>query len=161
MFFFLSPDPPSAGSSLLACLVWSPPRPRTWEAWVSSSSGHRLPLLACSLRLVSVCDAVGTAVFSLRPLRVPCCLPYRSTGRAAVFSSLVVLFVLAWRAVSYRLPPRSIRQDGRGVVFRRSGGVGRSHRFLDGACSGLALLAFLSMSAGRCLRYGRDGVRTG
>ena len=37
---------------------------------VSSSLGHRLPLLACPLRLVSVCDAVGVTVFSFRPLRV-------------------------------------------------------------------------------------------
>lgn len=83
---------------------------------VSSSSGHRWPLLACPLPLASVCDTEGgAAVFSLRLLvgvvrLVVSCL----AGRAAAGSSPVVLFVLACLAVSYRPPPRSIRQAGRG-----------------------------------------------
>lgn len=83
---------------------------------VSLSLGHRLPLLAYSLHLVSVCDAVGAAVFSLRPsagvVMLAVSLGWSGGG---VFVPCCVLFVLACLAmVPYRPPPRFIRQDGRG-----------------------------------------------
>lgn len=92
----------------------------------------------------------------------PCVCRIASADWAAACSSLVAFFVLAWRAVPYRLPPRSIRQDGRcdaASTFLRRGG--RSHRVLVGVgfWLGFACL-FLSMSAGRGLRCGVVAVRT-
>lgn len=94
---------------------------------------------------------------------VPCCLPYRPAGRVSVFSSLVVFIMLACLAIPYRPPPRSIRQAGRGVVFLRSGGVGGAFPSVSRRRGFLARLCLLSYPCrrGGCLRYGRDGVRTG
>ena len=113
---------------------------------VSSSSGHRLPLLACSLPIASVCGAgVSAAVFSLRPpLRASCCLPYRSAGRVA-FSSHVVFssYLLALRWCRIALLPVLSDKTGGAMLLRRSCGVGRSHRFLVGVYFWLGFACFL------------------
>lgn len=135
-----SPGRWCCGAACLGFLRWSSVAPSVGPVFVSSVVvcsclvvvcgviiiiGSSLVAACLPLPIASVCGVSGSAAgFSLRPLRGrDACRIARRVGCRSVFSSPVVLFVLACLAIPYRPPPRPIdKPDGAGVLRHPGGG---------------------------------------